>query len=328
MDFRDTIRTLAVAKSPILEIGPSYNPILSKSAGHDVRIVDHASRDDLITKYKAYGVDTRKIEEVDYVTTDISTLTGYGERYKLIVASHVIEHSTDLIKFLNDCNDLLADDGELILIIPDKRYCFDTFRPLSTAGMAIDAHLENRTLHRGAVFDHYANFSTRDGAMAWGEHDKGPPTLVHSSDQSVGAYNRSLMTLEYEDAHEWTFTPSSFGMAIQDLRECGLIKLSIKTIKPTIGYEFFSILTNRSTANAKTRFEYMINIQLEELQAILMKLDRATASSAYARAYGTTEALDEETIAITRMTETPADNDKLPNIYDALKSKIRRLMRL
>jgi SAM-dependent methyltransferase len=328
MDFRHTIKTLAIGKFPILEIGPSYNPILPKSAGHDVRIMDHAHQDDLIAKYKAYGVDTGKIEIVDYVTTDISSLATYGERYALIVASHVIEHSTDIIKFLNDCYDLLTEDGELVLIIPDKRYCFDTFRPLSSAGMAIDAHLENRTLHRGAVFDHYAHFCTRSGAMAWGEQEKGSLSLTHSSDQNIGAYSRSLNPLEYEDAHEWIFTPSSFGMVIQDLRACELIKLNLKTLEPTIGYEFLSILTNRPAADAQPRFEYMKDIQLEELHSILMKLDKTTASRAYAKVYGENHLQIENAAAIPQMDETPETENSQQNIYQDLKSKIRRLIKL
>lgn len=328
MDFRNTIKNLALGKSPILEIGPSYNPILPKSAGHDVRIMDHACQEDLIAKYEAYGVDTSKIEPVDYVTTDISSIAANGNRYALIIASHVIEHSTDIIKFLNDCHDLLTEDGELILIIPDKRYCFDTFRPLSSAGMAIDAHLENRKLHRGAVFDHYANFCTRCGVMAWGEQEKGSLNLVHSSDQNVGAYSRSLTPLEYEDAHEWIFTPSSFAMAIQDLRACELIKLGLKTVEPTIGYEFFTVLTNQPTTNTQPRLEYMTNIQLEELHSILLKLDKTTASNAYAKVYGETYDRSEETVALPCVTVAYKTGDGDQNMYQALKRKARKLIKL
>lgn len=53
MDFRSEIRKIANGQSPILEIGPSYNPILPKKAGFAVKSVDHANQQDLIEKYSA-----------------------------------------------------------------------------------------------------------------------------------------------------------------------------------------------------------------------------------------------------------------------------------
>jgi len=45
-------------KIKILEIGPSFSPVAPKSAGWDVRSIDHLPRDALIAKYRgAAGVD-------------------------------------------------------------------------------------------------------------------------------------------------------------------------------------------------------------------------------------------------------------------------------
>ena len=59
--------------------------------------------------------------------------------YDWIVASHLVEHTPDLIGFLNDCDSLLKENGVLSLAIPDQRYCFDYFRPLTGIGHVIDA---------------------------------------------------------------------------------------------------------------------------------------------------------------------------------------------
>src|SRR4051812_1854717 len=37
--------------APLIEIGPSFNPVAPKSAGWQVTIVDHASQADLVAKY-------------------------------------------------------------------------------------------------------------------------------------------------------------------------------------------------------------------------------------------------------------------------------------
>lgn len=50
-----------------LEIGPSHNPIAPKKQGYTVHILDHASADELRTKYKGHDVNLENIEEVDFV---------------------------------------------------------------------------------------------------------------------------------------------------------------------------------------------------------------------------------------------------------------------
>ena len=55
-------------------------------------------------------------------------LKAIDERFDLVLASHVLEHTTSLIDFLNECTPLLADNGVLALVVPDHRYCFDRFR--------------------------------------------------------------------------------------------------------------------------------------------------------------------------------------------------------
>ena len=52
----------------LLEIGPSYNPIVAKADGWQTTVVDHATQADLIAKYTALGVGTvDQIEPVDFI---------------------------------------------------------------------------------------------------------------------------------------------------------------------------------------------------------------------------------------------------------------------
>ena len=50
-----------------IEIGSSYRPVAPKKEGYKVHIIDHMSREQLITKYKDHHVNLENIEEVDFV---------------------------------------------------------------------------------------------------------------------------------------------------------------------------------------------------------------------------------------------------------------------
>ena len=91
-----------------LEIGPSHNPIAPKQEGFDVQSIDHLCKEDLIRKYEDESVDTSQIEEVDYVWRGepYDELTGKRDYYDWIVASHLVEHTPDLIGFLIDCDSI------------------------------------------------------------------------------------------------------------------------------------------------------------------------------------------------------------------------------
>jgi SAM-dependent methyltransferase len=150
MDFRQCIRELVRRGDAILEIGPSYNPIFPKKSGHNVVIMDHADRAQLVAKYEAFGVSSDLIEEVDFVTTNIRDVHSQNA-FALIVASHVIEHTTDIVEFLQSCESKLQPEGRLALLVPDKRQCFDCFRPLSSPGAMLDAHFSKSQIHLGAL---------------------------------------------------------------------------------------------------------------------------------------------------------------------------------
>ena len=129
-----------------IEIGPSHNPIAPKREGFNVHVIDHMSREQLVQKYGAHAVRLERIEEVDFVWTggqSYAELTGRRGGYDWIIASHVIEHTPDLIAFLADCEAVLKETGVLCLVVPDKRFCFDRFRPVTGLARVIDADMSN-----------------------------------------------------------------------------------------------------------------------------------------------------------------------------------------
>src|SRR5260221_13919648 len=110
-----------------LEIGPSYAPIAPKKQGFRVHVLDYCDQNALIEKCRPAGLNVDNIEGVDFIWDGrpYADLVGQRNVYDWIIASHVIEHTTDLIGFLNDCDSLLKKDGILSLAVPDKRFCFD-----------------------------------------------------------------------------------------------------------------------------------------------------------------------------------------------------------
>jgi len=254
-----------------LEIGPSFNPLLPKSAGFRVEILDNMSAEELRQKYADNpSVDTSKIEEVDYVSNggSIHALIGKIACYDFIVASHVVEHTTDMLGFLLDCEKLLNDKGVLVLVVPDKRYCFDVIRPLSTTGAILQAHIEQRKRHSaGTVFDEVAYSALRDGKSGWNEHNAGKLTFVHALDKAKTIFENVRDTGAYMDVHAWQFTPSSFRLIISDLNDIGYLGLRENYFHPTIDFEFYVTLSKASKGCAVTR-DSLVKALLQESRNI------------------------------------------------------------
>lgn len=262
MDWRKAFFAKHIKKNKLgIEIGPSHNPIVTKKDGYNVMIVDHANKKDLVKKYKALQIDTSQIEDVDYVWDGKKTLTdliGKKGKFDYIIASHLVEHTTDLITFLKDCENLLKPTGKLILAIPDKRYCFDYFRFPSTTGDLLDAHYTNRIRHTpGKMFDYVSSATLRGGDMGWSEGDTRKLTLLHTVKEAHDKQKEAMATKTYMDMHNWMFTPASFKLIVSDLQNLGITKLSYSDALPTAGLEFFVVLSSKAPRIKEPRIKLL-----------------------------------------------------------------------
>ena len=246
MDRKERLLSLFDATGVGLEIGPSFNPLLPKRDGYDVETLDHLSAADLREKYKNASVDLSAIEEVDYLSDggSIRELIGKPEHYDYIVASHVIEHTTDLLGFVSDCEQLLKRTGLLVLAVPDKRFCFDCLRPCSTSGQILQAHLEQRKRHTpGQVFDEIAYNCLRAGAGAWTLEAAGALAFARPLSDAHAVFEELRHHDHFHDIHAWQFTPSTFRLIMSDLAGIGAISLREKSFEDTVGFEFFVSLS-------------------------------------------------------------------------------------
>jgi SAM-dependent methyltransferase len=245
-----------------LEIGPSYSPLVPKLGGARVETIDHASREELIAKYREFGLPEEKlaqIDEVDYIWRGGSLVSAIGdkERYDYIVAAHVIEHSVDLIGFLQDCETLLKPHGRVALAVPDKRYCFDFYRPQTSVGAVVDAQGTWTSAQTSPP-------QTQNADLHWG------PTVIKNGDDQE----------TYFDIHRWVYTPASLSLLLEDLAELGYHSLVEIDSAETNGYEFYVTLERGLERRpVASRTERLQRIQRESSDAETPLLRAALAAS-------------------------------------------------
>ena len=255
MSRADLIRRNYNKSMHLIEIGPSYNPIVPKADGWKTTVIDHANQADLIAKYSAMGLpDTSKIEPVDFVWHDADLTTIVPERlhgtFDGIIASHVGEHLPDLIGFFESASELLKAGGTITLALPDKRGCFDFFQPITMAGEVIDAYRQRRRRHRRSrIFNHAAYHTHRQTTSSWLRSEcTAPFELVSSLAMAQAGYDRADENPDspYTDTHAWIFTPKSFELLILELNLLRYIDWAITTLESTPGNEFYVWLEKKT----------------------------------------------------------------------------------
>ena len=126
-----------------LEIGPLTSPIVRPEdieGRGQIFYLDHLSKAGLKEKYKDdSSINVEKIVNVDFVCSDGDIVRSVEDKvFDYVIASHVIEHSPNLLKFVEDISSILSPGGLLFLIIPDKRFTFDLKRPETTFGEVLE----------------------------------------------------------------------------------------------------------------------------------------------------------------------------------------------
>jgi predicted SAM-dependent methyltransferase len=266
MHRKDIITALLDKDGLGLEIGPSINPVASKADGYNVHIVDHLSQEELMDKYRGHEVPVMNIEPVDFIWKGepLREIVDNGLKYDWIIASHVVEHLPDLVRFLRECQSLLKPGGQLSLAIPDKRYCFDILRFPTSTGDLVQAFVEQRTRHTpGQIFDSFAFAVMLDGELSWDADSNGQLEWMHAEGFGARELEKSFTSPDYIDLHGWVFTPSSFRLALHDLNQLGYLALDEQSFTPTIGGEFFVTLANQAPSEAADRMALAVLAQQE-----------------------------------------------------------------
>jgi SAM-dependent methyltransferase len=266
---RENIFATADRGGLALEIGPAHNGILPKRDGFNTRTTDYLDRDGLVAKYQhfaQYSMDD--IEEVDYVLAPGAVFSeAIPDRFDLVLASHVLEHTTSLIDFVNECGRLLRPGGVLSLVVPDHRFCFDRFRERSSLGSVIDASLDPKPVHTVGTLTEFSMLASKHrGSTSWNPGHAGKYSLVHTMD-AVRANAAKATTGTYVDVHHWIFSPNHLRLLLNDLADLGYISLREAHFHDTVGHEFFLNLTAESKGPGLTRQD-LIDRADEELRTL------------------------------------------------------------
>ncbi|WP_189400814.1 MULTISPECIES: methyltransferase [unclassified Mesorhizobium] len=233
-----------------VEIGPFYSPIVPKNAGWKTTVIDFQDGAALRAAARSHAAASIRqsedqIEDVDIVwqgePLDDLALARRPEGYDYFVASHVIEHTPDLISFLQQIERLLRPGGIVSMAVPDMRKCFDMYKPVSGLREVLTAYREKRTRHTPeTLLEARALSVNRNGAGAWLAGSDAPLTFAGNFDHAWQSYPDDVKGRDgsYVDAHAWFFTPASFKLLVLELGYMGLLNLDIDSVVESRGAEF------------------------------------------------------------------------------------------
>jgi SAM-dependent methyltransferase len=233
-----------------LEIGPLCWPVVTKAHGR-IFYSDHLSTDELRKKYASdKNVDHDRIVSVDFVTGSRSLLetVGHGQSFDYVIASHVIEHVPDPITFLQELTSLIRVGGHICLVIPDRRYTFDYYRPVSQFSELVEAHLLKRTKPSpGQVFNFFSRKAIVNAEEAWaGRYDAEPPMIESPLGHALDWAKEAARGDRYLDVHCFVYTPRSFVEVLKCCFELGFIDLRVARFWDTdINQNEFIIILER-----------------------------------------------------------------------------------
>jgi hypothetical protein len=235
-----------------LEVGPLCDPLFTRAQA-DVRYIDIHDADTLRAHYASDpAVVAADIVEPDFVIIGpdgprtVREAVGASAVFDWVVASHVVEHVPNLIGWLADLGDVLVDDGRLVLVIPDGRYCFDAARELTTVGELLLAHDHgDRVPSVRAVYDHYSRAVSTSTTQLWNGIRVGKDARLHTIEGARNITQKCRLG-DYIDCHCWVFTPESFLTQLAELGQLELCDYAVEQLVPTARNELeFYVLLRR-----------------------------------------------------------------------------------
>lgn len=207
----------------------------------DVSYVDVHDRAGLVAPYTGHdNVKAEAIPEIDYTlvrpdgrTVTVAEAAKAGAPFDWVIASHVIEHVPDVIGWLQDIGELVADEGDLVLAVPDRRYCFDAHRPSTTVGQMIEAYDLGATVPSvRAVYDYFTTVVDVDASALWRGESPSYDRRIHGIAEARAKADEARAG-RYVDCHVWLFTPDSFLEQMHELRITGLSPWVVEELVPT-----------------------------------------------------------------------------------------------
>jgi SAM-dependent methyltransferase len=269
MDRRERIRRFITPQQKGIEIGPYYQPVAPKRLGYNCMVLDvfdaAALRARALDEPNIPDDLVDNIDEVDFIGSSGAIAALVANRHQLgtfdyIISSHNFEHLPDPIRFLQGCARVLRLGGVLSMAIPDRRTCFDYFRPNSTLAELVEAFFAERDRPTLAQLFEQNSLHSRYGEKLMGGFKLADdPSEIIPLENLAEAFEewcelRARPDNEYRDAHCWTFTPSSFELILRDLDFLQLTCWDVLEVSESTGTEFFVHLRNVAPGVRKKGF--------------------------------------------------------------------------
>lgn len=255
MDRKATLLAHISKEAQGVEIGPYFSPLAPKREGYNCLSLDVFDTDTVRARAAADKTlapeASSLIEPVDLVggAVEIDRLCRARgvEALDYVVSSHNFEHLPDPIGFLQACGRVLKSGGLLVMALPDKRACFDFYRPRTRLAEWIEAFDEGRRRPSLAqIFDQdssYADYIRDNAALCCFPIDERLDRIAPRDNLHVAfaawRSRRAQGNDAYIDAHCWTFTPGSFRLLLTDAFFLGLSPFALEEVTDTAQTEFF-----------------------------------------------------------------------------------------
>lgn len=265
------------SSASVIEIGALDKPLSPRDAAQ-VFYVDHIDTPALKRKYeKDAAVDIERIVHVGGVwgKQALAEAAHAVAPVDFILASHVIEHVPDLITWFKEFDSVLKPGGEVRLVVPDKRYCFDFARRETNIVDVLAAYVvKARVPQPQQTIDFQLHARTADCVRIWEGTLDGFESKRFCRDQEAldVAYD-VVVNGTYHDVHCWVFTPLSFAKLMLRLVELNLLEFGCSDFEDTELHtlEFFCFLRKMYSAQEAARTWEQLIEKIERSEAPKVK---------------------------------------------------------
>jgi hypothetical protein len=220
------------------ELGPLNTPTASK-AECDILYVDHMPTEEIKRKYPT----VEGIVDIDrpIINNSISDTLRNDAPLDYFIASQVLEHVPNPIRWLRELASVLKVGGLVALSLPDRRETFDLLREETRASDIVAAYLADDTVPSArAVYDHHSLASFVNMPFASSESVTPAQVIdgrgaVHPKVATIEhlSFTERAKNGEYLDVHAWVFTPVSLLIALAQIAADGLLPFSLRQFYPT-----------------------------------------------------------------------------------------------
>lgn len=315
----------------IIEFGPLNRPLFTREEYKNISYADIRSTEEIKQLYSGndylqktgISVDTNSIIDIDYKIAKGSYVNTFKEKkFDVAYLSHVIEHMPDIINFFTDINKILKDDGKLVIIYPDKRYCFDHYRNSVSFRDAYATYKYGTKENARMAFDFAYNVVHENSEIFfWTGKDITNVISQNNLGDAEKYYQETLNgSIDDDDVHFWPFSDIDFLKFIYEMKRADLFDYEVEEFYPTqVNTQEFMIILKKTT-----------NKQYSDILKLINKYDMQTKENEYKTEIKEKEAKIENFKGCIQnikkeLQETSQKNESLSLANEQMEQRIKKL---